>query len=60
MNTKIKDIRKMSKKTVHEVAEYLEISESFYYKIEQGTRTPTLKLAKKISNLFKVGLEELF
>lgn len=60
MSSRIKVIRKMNKKTVHEVAEYLEISESFYYKIEQGTRTPTLKLAKKISDLFGVHVEEIF
>ncbi|MEG2985302.1 MAG: helix-turn-helix transcriptional regulator [Peptostreptococcaceae bacterium] len=60
MRTRVRLIRLKNKIHVNEVAENLGISASFYYKIEQGTRTPTLKLAKKISKFYGVRVEELF
>ena len=52
--------RKKSGLSVKEIAEKLEISTSFYYKIEGELRNPTLILAKKIANIFDRDVEELF
>lgn len=53
-------IRKNKGFTVHEIALKLNISDSFYYKIEQGIRNPTINLAKKISDLLGENIEDLF
>lgn len=42
------------------IAEELKISASYYYKIEQGTRTPSIILAKKISSILEKDLDYLF
>lgn len=60
MREKLKQIRKEKGYTVKEIAENLRISEVYYYKIEAKTRNPSMKLAKKIENLFNVKMEELF
>jgi putative transcriptional regulator len=60
MCKKLKNIRLEHDLTVKDVAELLNISASFYYKLEQGTRNPTLKLAKEIAILYGVNLEVLF
>jgi len=46
--------------TVAEMARKLGISESFYYKIEQGIRNPTMNLAKRIADLLGSTVDELF
>jgi putative transcriptional regulator len=52
--------RKAAGLTQCEVAKRLEISQSQYAMIESGTRTPSLTLAIRISQLFGVSLEALF
>lgn len=46
--------------SVDVIAKTLGISESFYYKIEQGIRNPTIQLARIIAILLEHGVEELF
>lgn len=53
-------VRKDTGLSVEEIADMLNISTSFYYKIERGKRNPTLALAKKIATVFKKDVEELF
>ncbi len=45
----------------NKISEILNISKSFYYKIENGTRNPTLKLAFKIADILEYDdVRELF
>lgn len=46
------DVEKLSKK--------IGISASYYYKIEQGKRTPGIILAKKIADILDQTVDELF
>ena len=46
--------------TVSEIAEMVEISESFYYKIESGLRNPTMETAKRIADTLDQTVDELF
>lgn len=43
-----------------DMAEILGISLSFYSSIERGDRNPTLKLAKRIADLFDESIERVF
>lgn len=45
---------------VPEFAALFDISASFYYKIEAGTRNPTLDLAKKIADQLDDTVDNLF
>lgn len=46
--------------TQQEVAIRLKITTSHYGFIENGTRTPSLKLAKKISSYYGKSIEDIF
>lgn len=46
-----------SRKTI---AETLDITPQMLGAIERGDRTPSLALAKKISDLYKVSIDEIF
>ena len=56
----LKQARETKGLTVEEMSNRLDISVSFYYKIEQGIRNPTMKLAREISELLGHGVERLF
>lgn len=60
LRDKLKMIRKNKNISVDEIASKLNISESFYYKIESGDRNPTIALAKEISNFLHVDIDEIF
>lgn len=60
MRDNLKKIRKNHGLSVEEIASELNISKSFYYKIESGIRNPTIFLAKRIAKFFRVEIEELF
>ena len=45
---------------VEKLSKLLGISASYYYKIEQGTRTPGIVLAKKIANALGKTVDEIF
>jgi len=53
-------VRKKNGITVEQIASELGISSSFYYKIEQGVRNPTIFLAKRIAEKFGFTVDELF
>lgn len=60
MRKKLKETRIRKNIEVKEIAQKLGISESYYYKIEQGRRNPTINLAKKIVDLLGGTIEEIF
>ncbi|MEN2765796.1 helix-turn-helix domain-containing protein [Ornithinibacillus xuwenensis] len=47
-------------KDVEEISNKIGISASYYYKIEQGKRTPGIVLAKKIADILDHTVDELF
>ncbi|MEK4150031.1 helix-turn-helix transcriptional regulator [Robertmurraya sp. FSL W8-0741] len=47
-------------KDVEELANLLGISASYYYKIEQGKRTPGIILAKNIADVLGKTVDEIF
>lgn len=60
MRENLKNTRIKKGITVSKMAKATNISESFYYKIESGLRNPTMKLAKKISDMLEKDIEYLF
>ncbi|MFD1425467.1 helix-turn-helix transcriptional regulator [Kroppenstedtia sanguinis] len=46
--------------TVEEMARKLQMSISYYYKIEQGARIPNIYIAKRIAELLDGTIDELF
>lgn len=57
---KLKTLRKSKNLTQQDVAKALNITRSFYGMIENGDRSPTLKLGIEISHFFDKSVEELF
>ncbi|MGG1598522.1 helix-turn-helix transcriptional regulator [Paenibacillus naphthalenovorans] len=60
MRTVLREARKNKNMSVEDIATEVEISASFYYKIEAGIRNPTIDLAKKIADLLGRTVDELF
>lgn len=60
MRKKLKETRIKKNIEVKEIARKLKISESYYYKIEQGKRNPTITLAKDIADLLGSTVDEIF
>lgn len=60
MRMMLKNTRIAKKISVSEMARRLNISTSFYYKIEQGSRNPTISLAKDIADILGCTIDELF
>ena len=60
MRCLMREARENQGLTVNQVAVMLGISASFYYKIEQGMRNPTILLAKRIAELLGKGVDQLF
>lgn len=60
MRKVLRDARIARKIPVSEMARRLNISASFYYKIEQGIRNPTIDLAKAIADILESTIDELF
>ncbi len=52
--------RKQRKQTQEELAQHLNVSRQTIISIEKGKYTPSVMLALKISQHFKVPLEEIF
>ena len=50
MNVELKRLRLDSSKTMKELSNELDISESYYCLIENGERKPSVEIAKKIAN----------
>lgn len=60
MRKKLKELRESRGLSVKETAEVLGISESHYYKIESGIRSPNFKLAGEFAKFFETKVDELF
>ena len=60
MRIKLKEARIKKNIEVKEIARKLRISESFYYKIEQGKRNPAINLAKDIADLLGSTVDDIF
>ncbi|MDN5302397.1 MAG: putative transcriptional regulator [Thermoanaerobacteraceae bacterium] len=60
MRKKLIELRKGNNLSQEQMANFLGISRAFYGMIETGKRNPTLNLAKKIAEIFKVDIEEVF
>lgn len=60
MRKALLEARKRNGFSVKEIADRLGISASFYYKIEKGSRNPTLTLAQRIAELLKEDISALF
>ncbi|PKR79211.1 transcriptional regulator [Halalkalibacillus sediminis] len=61
MRMNLRNIRmKQGYKEVDKLAANIGISASYYYKIEQGKRTPSIDLAKKIADALDHTVDELF
>ncbi|MDI6872565.1 MAG: helix-turn-helix transcriptional regulator [Bacillota bacterium] len=60
MRKALNEARKMKGLSVSQIAQELGISASFYYKIEQGSRNPTIGLASKLSQLLARPIDVLF
>lgn len=56
----MKQMREERGLSVKEVAEALKISESHYYKIESGLRSPKFELAGEFARFFGTNVDELF
>ena len=60
MRSNLKKLRKKHNLSVSDIARKLNISTSFYYKIESGDRNPTMLLAKQICNIIHANVDEIF
>lgn len=61
MRQKLRDVRIYKGYTdVNKLATKIGISASYYYKIEQGIRTPGINLAKKIADIFDETVDNIF
>lgn len=60
MRNVLADKRKEAGLTQEDTRKLLDISLSFYRKIEQGTRNPGLRLAQKIVKIFNTTVDEIF
>ncbi|WP_277680030.1 helix-turn-helix transcriptional regulator [Gracilibacillus dipsosauri] len=61
MRVNLRNIRiQKGYKDVEKLAKKVGISTSYYYKIEQGKRSPSIVLAKKIADSLDHTVDELF
>ena len=60
MRTTLIELRNKKNLSVKEIAQIFDISESFYYKIEAGTRNPNFELTKKIADFFEKDIDKIF
>ena len=60
MRKKLKRLRESKGLSVKETSEALGISESHYYKIESGVRSPNFKLAGEFAKFFDSNVDKLF
>ncbi|SET76732.1 putative transcriptional regulator [Oceanobacillus limi] len=61
MRHKLRNVRITKGYTdVEDISKKIGISASYYYKIEQGKRTPGIILAKKIADILGHTVDELF
>lgn len=59
INEKIKELREKSNITQKEMADYLEVTQTYISKLESSERNLTIDLLMKISTLFVCDISEL-
>jgi len=57
---RLRELRRKRDLTQDDIARVVGISRSFYTQIENGTRTPSLKVAMRLAHLFDVSVEAIF
>ena len=55
----LKEARKSSNFTQKEIASMLNVVESCYANWEQGRTEPNIEMLRKLSNVFKINIDEL-
>lgn len=60
LSNNLKELRHKEKMTQKEVSEILGITVRAYQNYESGRRTPSLKMALKLSNMFKCSVDDIF
>ena len=60
MNNKIKELRARENLTQSDLAKIVEVRRETIVFLEKGKYNPSLKLAFKISRVFKLPIEEIF
>ncbi|KXG78249.1 helix-turn-helix transcriptional regulator [Thermotalea metallivorans] len=58
--SKLKYYREKAGMSQSELASILDVSQRYIAFLETGERTPSLYLAQKIANYFKVSIEDIF
>ena len=56
----LKALRLNKNCTAKEVSQALDITESYLFMLESGSRTPSLKLARKIADFYGVTTDDVF
>lgn len=60
MTTRLREYRKKAGMSQSELALILKVSQRYIAFLENGQRTPSLNLAKKISDYFNAPIEDIF
>jgi len=60
MKNRIKDFRKEAKLTQQQLADLVSVTSRTIISLEKGQYNPSVLLAYKIAQVFKVSIEELF
>lgn len=60
VNKNLENIRKLNKMSHNQVAQKSGISRVFYTMIENGQRTPSMGVAKRLSMALNISLDQLF
>lgn len=60
MKNKLKEIRNSKNISGYELARKVNVTHSLIYMIENGTRNPSIKLAKKIAKVLNTSIDEIF
>lgn len=60
LSQNIKEKRKALGITQYQLAEMLNVEDKYISRLETGTSTPSFALLEKLSNIFNIGLSELF
>ena len=57
---KLKELRKRYNYTYNQMANFLDISKSYYWQLENGHRNLSYKMAINIAHIFKMTPDEIF
>lgn len=60
MLEKLREIRINNEYTYKQIAEFLNVSKSYYWQIEHGKRNLSYKMAFEISKIFNIRPDDIF